>query len=255
MAVLRDRIYAEQKGIALRYDLFHPETAEAPPLVVCIHGGGWISGEKEDMHDVASRLAEQGFAAACVGYRLAPLHPFPAAVEDILAFATHARAASSELNIDPRRFASLGNSAGGHLASAAGLSKYDDSRVQAVVNICGISDLTNPHGQHFPVSLGFLEQFMGVPYEGNEALWKLASPLHAVEATPPPFLIVHGEADDIVPVGQSMALVQALERAGGSVESHFMPGEGHAFTFEGWMKIEQLFLDFLKRTFCYVHRP
>ncbi len=255
MTILRDQTYAEPKGLPLAFDLFRPEGDGPFPMVVCIHGGGWISGEKEDMADVAAMLTAHGFAAGCPQYRLAPLHPFPAAVEDVLAFITFARSEAEALRLDPGRFASLGNSAGGHLAAMAGLSKFSDSRVQAVVDICGIADLTDPHGQHFPVSLGFLEQFMGGPYEGNEEAWQAASPLHQIPDSPPPFLLIHGDADDIVPVGQSVALGEKLESAGGKVETHLLPGEGHAFTLEGWSHIERLFLDFLGRQLLYAHRP
>lgn len=255
VTLLRDEIYAEPKGIPLRYDLFRPPGEAAAPLVVCIHGGGWISGEKEDMHEVAVRLAERGYAAACIQYRLAPLHPFPAAVEDVWAFVTFARSEADNLGVDPDRFASIGISAGGHLAAMAGLSKFPDSRVQAVVDICGITDLTDPHGQHFPVSLGFLEQFMGVPFAENPELYRLASPLYQVFETPPPFFIAHGEADDIVPVGQSTALHEALQAAGGTSECHLLPNEGHGFTLEAWNHLEGLFLQFLERTLLYAHRP
>lgn len=245
---LYEQIYAEPNGLPLRYDFFRPDSDIPIPLVVCIHGGGWISGEKEGMHDVAEMLASQGYAAACPQYRLAPLHPFPAPVEDILAFVTHMRASSEWLGIDPQRFASLGNSAGGHLAAMAGLSKYADSMVQAVVDICGISDVTDPHGQHFPISIGFLEQFMAQPFAGNEELYRLASPLHQVQSGAPPFLIVHGEADDIVPFGQSIALSNKLQEVGTETELHILPGEGHAFSFESWMEIEMLILNFFQKS-------
>lgn len=248
MQRLYEQIYAEPSGLPLRYDFFRPDSDIPTPLVVCIHGGGWISGEKESMHEVAEMLASQGYAAACPQYRLAPLHPFPSPVEDILACVTHLRAESERRGLDPQRFASLGNSAGGHLAAMAGLSKYSDSRVQAVVDICGISDVTDPHGQHFPVSLGFLEQFMARPFVGYEELYRLASPLHLVEPGVPPFLIVHGEADDIVPYGQSVALAKKIEEAGGEAKLYVFPGEGHAFSLESWMEIEKLILDFLGKT-------
>jgi acetyl esterase/lipase len=241
-----DQVYAEPNGIPLRFDLFRPDSAGLAPLVVCIHGGGWISGEKEGMHEVAQLLARRGFAAACPQYRLAPLHPFPAAVEDVLAFVTFARANSEELGLDPQRFASLGNSAGGHLAAMAGLSKYADSRVQAVVDICGISDLTDPHSQHFPVSLGFLEQFMAQPFEGNEELYRLASPLYQVEPNAADFLLVHGEQDDIVPFGQSVALQEALKKVGADVRLHILPNEGHALSWDGWKYTERALLEFLE---------
>lgn len=242
-----DLVYATPNGLPVRFDFFRPNASAPLPLVFCIHGGGWISGEKEGMHDVAEMLANQGFAAVCPQYRLAPLHPFPAAVEDIYACVTFVRSEASRFGVDPERFATLGNSAGGHLSAMAGLSEYADSRVQVVVDICGISDLTDPHGQHFPISLGFLEQFMGGPYAEMEELYRLASPLHKVRAGVPPFLLIHGDADDVVPAGQSEALAAALREAGGEAELHILPNEGHSFTWDGWLKIEGLMTGFLKK--------
>lgn len=129
----------------------------------------------------------------------------------------------------------------------AGLSEFADSRVQVVVDICGISDLTDPHGQHFPISLGFLEQFMGGSFADMEELYRLASPLHKVLSGAPPFLLIHGGSDDVVPVGQSEALAAALRNAGAEADLHILPGEGHSFTWEGWLKIESLMTAFLKR--------
>jgi acetyl esterase/lipase len=244
-----DQTFACPGGISLKYDFFRPEGPDVSiPLIVCIHGGGWISGQKEDMHELAKLLVAKGYAAACPQYRLAPLHPFPAAVEDVYAFVTHARAEASSLGVDSTQFASLGISAGGHLACMAGLSAYSDSRVQAVVDVCGISDLTDPHGQHFPISLGFLEQFMAHPYEGNQELYEAASPIHQVKPGAPPFLIVHGDIDDVVPAGQSVALTEALKEAGSEAELHVFPNEGHSFSWEAWSKIEELTYGFLART-------
>jgi acetyl esterase/lipase len=245
-----DQLYAEPGGVALRFDLFRPETNEPLPLVICIHGGGWISGSKEDMRDVALRLAANGFAAACPNYRLAPLHPFPAAVDDIRSFVAAAKKNAAEWRIDPERIASLGNSAGGHLAAMAGLSPAPEARVSAVVDICGITDLTQPP-QHFPVSWAFLEEFMGVPYEGNEELYRQASPLYQITSEAPPFLVVHGEADDIVSIKQSELLVAAFEEHGVKHEYHSLPNEMHSFSFLGWARVEQLFIDFLTNRFSH----
>jgi acetyl esterase/lipase len=241
-----DALYAEPGGIGLRYDFYRPDGPGPFPLVVCIHGGGWISGEKEQMHELIPFLAQMGFAAACPQYRLAPLHPFPAAVEDILSFVTFLRSRADELDLDPGRFASLGISAGGHLAAMAGLSRYADSRVQAVVDICGISDLTEPHAQHFPISHGFLEQFMGGPFEGNEETYRAASPIHQVAPGAPPFLLIHGNRDDVVPHEQSVAFERALQSAGAETELCILAGEGHSFTLEAWNRILELMGGFLQ---------
>lgn len=241
-----EAVYSAPGGVPLGYDLFRPAKDAACPLVVCIHGGGWISGERCDMHDVAANLARNGFAAACISYRLAPLHPFPAAVNDVQAFLTYINENADSLGIDSSRVATLGNSAGGHLAAMGGLTGPNPA--SAVVDICGISDVTDPRTQHYPVSWGFLEQFMQLPYEGNEEAFRQASPCHHVHQASPPFLLIHGEADDIVPVQQSKELARKLSEAG--VKNYFvtLPNEGHGFSYEAWAKIERLYTEFLTTT-------
>lgn len=248
--------FAAPGGTALGYDLVLPEGAGPFPLVVCLHGGGWISGDKSDMHEIALWLASEGFGAACPSYRLAPLYPFPAAVEDVMAVVRFAIAQASELGVDPTRFASFGNSAGGHLAAMLGvLSRMPtdspdavSARVKAVVDICGISDVTDPRAKHLPISWSFLEQFMEVPFEGNEERFKLASPLQHVDANAAEFLLIHGEDDDVVPISQSEEMHASLEANG--VKSRFirLPGEGHALSYQAWPGVAKEVLAFLKET-------
>jgi len=244
-----DLPYDGPNGVQLAFDLYQPSGTGPWPTIVCIHGGGWISGDKTMMAELGVTFAEKGFVVACPEYRLAPLNPYPAAVEDIRSFIAFLRTNASEHGVDPDRIASLGNSAGGHLSSMAGLTGAPESRANVVINVCGITDLTNPMDQHLPISFGFLEQFMGGGYQGNEEKWAEASPITYVDSDSPPFLIVHGEEDDIVPISQSEALAAKLFTSGVEVEFHRMPGEGHSFTYESWMQIEGLIEVFLKRVF------
>lgn len=246
MFILNDQPYADADGVELRFDLIRPDRPEPLPLVVVFHGGGWISGCKEDSRELAIGLARQGFAAACPNYRLAPLHPFPAAVEDAATFVAFARDQAEEWNLDATRFASLGNSAGGHVATMCGVAQDPASQVNAVVNLCGLSDLTRPREQHFPIAWGFLEQFMGVPYEGNEATYQAASPLWQLRSGLPPFYVVHGDADDVVPVQQSDTLVAALRRLEVPVEYLRISGEDHGFSCGSFPMIERGYVSFLR---------
>lgn len=193
---------------------------------------------------MALSLARNGFASACPSYRLAPLHPFPAAVEDARAFVAFARTQAESWFIDPDRVGSLGNSAGGHLSAMLGLSAEPAERVNAVVDICGLTDLTRPAEQHFPIAWGFLEQFMGVPYDGNEKLWEQASPLWQLGRDLPPFYVIHGIDDDVVPIAQSDVFVAALKRLGNTVEYLRIPGEDHNFNGGSFGMIERGYLSF-----------
>lgn len=254
-----DQIFDSPEGKPLTFDYFRPNDGTELPLVVFTHGGGWISGDKTHFREEAIWLADQGFGCACISYRLAPLHPFPAAVEDAQTFVRYARSKSAELGIAPNRIAAMGSSAGGHLAAMLGLcdgligaehhpelSEYSP-KVNAVVDFSGISDLSAPRDKHLPIAWSFLEQFMGCPFEGNEALYDKASPLYHVSETDAPFLIVHGDMDDVIPIDQSVRLQQALSAVGVSSELIVLPGEGHGFSLEVWDEVRELYLAFLQR--------
>jgi acetyl esterase/lipase len=253
---IRDQVFSSPSGVPLRFDLLAPESDHPLPLMVCIHGGGWISGDKEDMDDIVSLFASNGYAVAAPQYRLAPLYPFPAAIIDTMNFVRYARANAKELNILPDSICSLGNSAGGHLASMLGVldrmpeepAETPSARVQAVVDLCGISDINDPRVQHNPIAWSFLEQFMDVPYEGHEDRFALASPITHVDKHSAAFLIIHGDRDDIVPIDQSERMVAALTGHLRPVEFVAVPGEGHAFSYEAWPFLAQTALDFLGRT-------
>lgn len=253
MMLVPDQVYAEPQGTPLRFDFIRPESDEMLPLVVLIHGGGWISGDKSDMREVAGSLADAGFAVACPQYRLAPLHVFPAAVEDIRAFIRFARSSANEWGLNPNKIASLGNSAGGHLSLMAGLTEEVvdgiSSRVNAVIDICGITDVTIEEIRENPISIQFLEQFMGGSFLDSEERWAAASPIKFVSNDAPPVLVVHGDEDDIVPISQSEALIAEFRRCGVEHEYHVYPGEGHSFSYPNWLKIEQQYTHFLRRSF------
>ncbi len=229
MIAIIDQVYRDEAGVELRYDFFRPNDEQVVPLIVCLHGGGWISGAKEDAREIAVEFARNGFATACPSYRLAPLHPYPAAVDDCRAFVAFARSKAAEWGVRSASIGSIGNSAGGHLSAMVGLADSDDEGVNAAVDICGLTDLTRPVEQHFPIAWGFLEQFMGCPYDGNESVWQAASPLWQLRSGLPPFYVIHGVDDDVVPVAQSDTFVAALRRLGNDAEYFRVPGEDHSF--------------------------
>lgn len=244
-----ESVYSSPGGIALRYDFLQPKTSGPHPLLVFIHGGGWISGDRSDFRDVAEMFVEKGYAAALIQYRLAPLHPFPAAVEDVQAFVRYARANATELGIIPDRIASFGSSAGGHLALMLGVTDAPvdgvSSRANVVIDYCGLTDITHYKDHHFDISWSFVEQFMPEPFEGHEDLYKQASPLAHVDKLSVPTLIVHGEVDDIVPIAQSEALDDALSAQKVPHKFIRVPGEGHGFSMAVWPELERETLAFL----------
>jgi acetyl esterase/lipase len=255
MIVLRGQTFPTEGDKTLEFDLLRPESDQPLPLVVFLHGGGWISGDRSMYHDEAAWLAPQGYACACIEYRLAPLYPFPACVQDVQAFIRYARANAATLGIDPNRIATMGNSAGGHLAQMSVLcsetfgAETDPHlhRANAAIAICGISTLDQPAESHFDIALSFVEQFMGGPFFGNEANYKKASPLTYANGKTAPILLIHGTDDEIVPIQQSRNLTAALQNAGNTPEFHELNGEGHSFSYPGWTRIRELSTDFLRR--------
>jgi len=236
-------IYAAPGDISLRFDFYSPNTPGPHPLLVCVHGGGWISGQKEDFREVAQLYASKGYAAASIDYRLAPLHPYPAAVEDVRSFVRYAKANAGKLNIDPNRIAAIGSSAGAHLALMLGVAGDPEERVAVVLDLCGLTDMTEFRTRHFEIAHSFIDQFLP---DGNEETLRAASPVTLVSASSAPTLIVHGEDDDIVPIAQSETLAAAF--AAHKVPHRFLrvPGEAHGFSLAAWPIVEKACDDFLK---------
>lgn len=251
MVIQRDLSYDDTIA-ARRFDLFVPETEKPAPLIVMIHGGGWISGDRSMYHDEATWYAQHGFACVTVGYRLAPLHTFPAAVADIQAFMAYARENGKAHGWNSSQIIALGNSAGGHLSAMAGLAptrldtQESAQKADAFVAISAITDLRNPNDCHYPIAMSFLEQFMGASHFEEPERYKAASPLTYVTEDAPPSLLIHGEADDVVPVEQTRSLYGALTQAGATSELHLLPRQGHSFTLDAWNHIRKLTLEFIE---------
>ena len=247
-----DVTYAVAGPEKLRLDVAMPGTPGPHPAVVCLHGGAWRSGSRKElsrgspMYDfgisdksLTRILAERGFVAVSVGYRLAPENKFPAQIEDAKTAVRFLRANAAKFGIDPDRIAALGVSAGGHLAAMLGTADetagFDDgpypeqsSRVQCVVDFFGPSDLT------LYAETPGLERAYFVPLLGGRArdkldLYKKASPLEYVSKDDPPFLIVQGTADLLVPVIHSERLHEKLTAAGVESKLVTVRGKGH-----GW---------------------
>ncbi len=230
MTTVTDQVFASPDGIELRLDIFYPNAPGPHPAVLCIHGGGWISGSKEEYAPVAQEFARRGIAGAACDYRLAPLYPFPAAVHDVRSAVRYLRENAEPLGLDPNCLFSFGNSAGGHLSAFLALSPEPSERVSGAVNVSGLTDLTNPLEQHPPIAHDFLQQFVGVPYEGNEERWMEASPFHNIIAEAAPVLNIHGTLDDIVNPSQSVRFHEALKAVGARSELILLEGEGHSFS-------------------------
>jgi acetyl esterase/lipase len=247
--VLQDVPYANDDNPRHRLNLFIPKSSEKLlPLVVFIHGGAWQSGSYKSGAEILRPLVESGdYAGASIGYRLTDEARWPAQIHDCKAAIRFLRSNAAKWNINPERIAVIGPSAGGHLASMLGTSggvqsmmgevgdcTETDDRITCVVDLFGPSDLLQmdrqaPEGARLihdapnsPES-----RLLGAPLQSVPARAQTANPITYITADDPPFLILHGTNDAIVPYGQSVLLHEALQAA--KVNSIFIPiqGAGH----------------------------
>jgi acetyl esterase/lipase len=247
----------------LQLDLWVPDTAAPAPLVVYVHGGGFMFGDRRYLPETLrpdqlfEAMVEAGLAVATIDYRHALESPFPAQLHDAKAAVRYLRAHADELGISSERIGVMGESAGAHIAALVGLTAHRpdlegphgvigvSSAVDVVVDWYGPADLaTMPHGALPPSIAAKLPPEMATPPEehltrGLEgAALADASPVTHVTPDAPPFLLVHGTADWLVPYAQSEQLAAALEAAGVPVE--LVPVEGAEHIFDGHDDVDGL---------------
>jgi acetyl esterase/lipase len=236
-------VYCKGGTTELKLDLAMPKEGEGPfPAIICLHGGGWVGGERQQMKGTIEAMAVRGYVAISPDYRLAPQDRFPAQIEDCKAAVRWVRANAEKYHINPQKVGVFGFSAGAHLACLLGVTNKDDglegkggnpeqsSAVQAVVSFFGPTDFTQPVWSD-KVLQRHLKPFLGGAAEEKADVYRRASPLAYAGKNAPPFLFVHGTADDIVPIQQSEAMVKKLRQAGVSARLIEVVGEGHGW---GW---------------------
>jgi acetyl esterase/lipase len=249
-------------------DIYYPEKEpEKPlPLLIWIHGGAWIAGSKSEM-PYLSQLT-RGYVLASIEYRFSQKALFPAQIQDCQAAIRWLRANAKKYHIDPEHIGVGGGSAGGHLAALVGTSggkkvfpaigdtKDESDRVQAICDVYGPSDFwtvvkqadedknvknifdwnkSDPYSKLIGAKLG-------VDKEKCDAV----SPVHYVSKDNPPFLILHGDRDTLVPFAQSVELADRLTKAGVTVTLQKLPGAGHggqAFGLPAVTKLTTSFFD------------
>lgn len=248
-------------------DLFLPEQpADKPlPLMIWIHGGAWMAGNQAN--PPVLYLVGQGFAVASIQYRFSSDAIWPAQAYDCKAAIRWLRANAAKYNLDPDHFGVGGDSSGGHLAAFVGTSGNANemegdlgntnvsSRVQAVVDWFGPTDLTLMAQQSGPRSMiqhnsadSPESRLVGGPIQEKKDLAKTANPVTYVDGTDPPFLIMHGDNDQLVPLGQSVILAKALIDAGVEVTMKTVHGAGHEGPQFRNAENRRLIEDFLSRT-------
>lgn len=232
----RDVAYGTDPAMTL--DLYRPAASGPRPVAVYVHGGGWKDGDKSRLGTAFAipELIQRGYLVVTVNYRLAPAARFPAQIEDVKCAIRFLRAHATEYALNPERIGAWGGSAGGHLVALLGTSDASaglegscgwadqSSRVQAVVDMFGPVDLTPT----FPDTY----QRNGADVFGATSLQDpvlvRASPITYVSKDDPPFLLIHGTEDNLVPIQQSEAFAEKLKAAGVPVSLLPVQHAGHS---------------------------
>lgn len=261
--------YVESGHARQMLDLYLPEEASDKPLplVIWIHGGAWFAGSRA--RPPIMYLVHKGFAVASIDYRFSQDAIWPAQIYDCKAAVRFLRANAAKYNLDPDRFGVGGDSAGGHLSAMIGTSggvaelEGDlgnpgvSSRVQAVLDWFGPTDITQIAQQSDSKSVIKHDapnspeaRLLGGPVAEKTELAHSANPIVYIDKSDPPFLIMHGDSDHVVPLGQSVILAKALIDAGVETTMKTIPGadhEGRQFrTPESQQLITDFFTDKLK---------
>jgi acetyl esterase/lipase len=217
-----DVTYCTMGGAAQKLDIYYPKTGGPWPVFVYIHGGSWRELDKAEGAGWRY-LNDRGILVVSVNYRLATSEiKFPAMIEDVMCAVRYLRAHAAGYNINPEKIAAFGASAGGHLAALLGtadpsagfdVGEYLDqsSRVQAVITMSGLSDFTRVVEGGVSMAIYFA---FGALAGTNPALLAPASPVTYITPDDPPFLILHGDQDGVVPIEQAEVLDEKLKEAG-----------------------------------------
>ncbi|HEY0072499.1 MAG TPA: alpha/beta hydrolase [Abditibacteriaceae bacterium] len=256
---IRDLEYAKDSA-AQKLDLYLPEKTDAPlPLIIWVHGGAWLSGDKAQCP--ALSFTQNGYAVASLNYRLSQEAKFPAQIEDCKGAVRWLRAHAGNYNLDAARFGAWGSSAGGHLVALLGTAgdvkdlegtiggnTELSSRVQAVCDWFGPTDFTKmadfPSIQDHNAPDAPEARLIGGPVQENKDKAARANPITYVSKDDPPFLIMHGDKDPLVPLNQSELLRDALQKVEVSVQFQVIEGAGHGF---GGRQINQTVKDFFDK--------
>jgi len=241
LAELRTDIeFAKPGGVSLTLDAFVPEGDGPFPCAILVHGGGWTKGDKTTfIKPLFQPLSDAKFAWFTINYRLAPDHRWPACLEDVESAIRWVRAHAAEYKVDVKRIALVGESAGGHLVSMAGVRSGGDTALAAVVPFYAPQDLEKHVEQRGSVGPGMGGLFNinqeQVLNEESRKLLRGGSSVHALKAGLPPYLLIHGDKDEKVAYQQSIVFKEKTAALGNQCELITIPGGGHGMG--GWDKL------------------
>jgi acetyl esterase/lipase len=225
--ITSDVTYTQGMHGPLQADVYVPKSPGLHPGIVFIHGGGWVSGNRNQMIKVIKAMADAGYVGFTIDYDLGK-STFPGSLNESLAAVRFFRAHAAEYNLDPFRIAVAGSSAGGELAALVGLAQNDTaSHVEAAIVFNGALDLTLPDPKTSLPSV--VTTYLGGQCESIMETCKAASPQYQVHAGAPPFYVGHGDQDQSVPFAEAVAFTNALKAAGVPVEFFQANGGKHTY--------------------------
>lgn len=274
-----DLIYSVPPGFRpLRLDLYRPRNTGSVtrglPLVIYVHGGGWLSGHTRhagafgNWPGVLALLASKGYVVASIEYRLSGEAPFPAAIQDVKTSIRWLRSKSAQFGIDPTSVVIWGGSAGGQLAALAATSCKVESLapdpqsplaaqsdcVQGLVTWYGVFDFVNAPlaGVAGQPTNSPVKKYLGCMPSDCKSTAELASPVSHLDKSDPPALLIHGDLDKVVPVAQSQMFYEATQSKGSRATLLVIKGVDHSFIGENPEATRRASLQALTATFEFI---
>ena len=248
VSVEENVVFGSGGGRGLHCDVYSPpEDGAGRAAVLLLHGGGWMQGDRSQLKGYAIQLARFGFVCVCSEYRLSQESSWPAQINDVKAAMRWLRANATRLGVDEQRICVSGNSAGAHLALM--LAGTEDGQLEGEGGHAAASSRCAAVVAIYPPTLlrvgqpdDAIGRLLGCDLLGRDmlgsnssgrkvsrAIEDEASPLTYARADFPPTMLIHGNADTIVPASHSFEMYDALAKAGAAVELHIYDGVPHAF--------------------------
>jgi acetyl esterase/lipase len=249
--------FAQPDGVPLSMDIYRPPQVGKYPALVVIYGGSWRSGTPTQNSDFSRYMAARGYTVFAIDYRHAPLHRFPAHLDDVRTALAFIRQHAAEYEADIERMALLGRSAGGHLAMLAAYQP-DAMPVRAVVSYYGPVDLAGGYAsppRPDPIDTrAVLRAFLGGTPDQLPQQYSLASPINYVAPQLPPTLLIHGSRDNLVQFKFIQQMHERLRAVGNTAVLLEIPWAEHAFdaVFQGFSN--QLALYYTERFLAWALR-
>ncbi len=232
--IIRDRVYVERDSGPLKVDMYVPHGAGPFPAILVVHGGAWVSGTKDQLALAARYLAEHGYVAAAISYRLAPTNTFPAQIYDCQAAVRWLREHAGDFKIEPTRIGGYGYSAGGHLVALLGA--LDDKHLRepgvpadspSARLQCVVAGGAPCEFRVLPKNSNRLAYWLGgTPGEKPEA-YRDSSPANFVTSDDPPMFFFHGSDDALVQSISPEWMVAKLKALDIPAEFYMVAGAGH----------------------------